>query len=171
MFDSDSLNKREVSQAILCLGSNRGDKRLQLKQAIRLLESDKLKVIQSSSIYLTEPIDYPSQDWFFNQGLVVGTQLSPHCLLTHCLQVEKTLGSQHKLPKGPRIIDIDILLYDNQIITDQKLTIPHPRFHLRRFALTTAAEIAGEIFHPVLGGSIRNLLGRCQDRGEVVQII
>ena len=171
MFDFNPLDKMGFAQAVLCLGSNLGDKRFQLKRAIGLLESDKVKVIQSSSIYLTEPVDYPNQDWFFNQVLVVETQLPPHCLLTYCLQVEKSLGSQQKLPKGPRVIDVDILLYENQIVTDQKLTIPHPKFHLRRFALTPAAEIAGKIFHPVLGKSISNLLSHCEDRAEVVQVI
>ena len=75
MFDSNPLNKKGLSQSVLCLGSNLGDKRFQLKQAIKLLESDKVRVIQSSSIYLTEPVDYPNQDWFFNQVLVVETQL------------------------------------------------------------------------------------------------
>ena len=171
MFDSNPLNKKGLSQSVLCLGSNLGDKRFQLKQAIKLLESDKVRVIQSSSIYLTEPVDYPNQDWFFNQVLVVETQLLPHCLLTHCLQVEKSLSSKHRLPKGPRVIDVDILLYENQIVTDQKLTIPHPKFHLRRFALTPTAEIVGGIFHPVLGKSISNLLSHCKDRAEVVQDI
>ena len=171
MSDSNSLNKIGFSQSVLCLGSNLGDKRFQLKQAMELLESDEVIVIHSSSIYLTEPVDYPNQDWFFNQVLVVKTQLPPHCLLTHCLQIEKSFGSEHRLPKGPRVIDVDILLYENQIVTDQKLTIPHPKFHLRRFALTPAAEIAGGIFHPVLGKSISNLLSHCKDRAEVVQVI
>ena len=89
----------------------------------------------------------------------------------YCLQVEKSLSSKHRLPKGPRVIDVDILLYENQVVTDQKLTIPHPKFHLRRFALTPAAEIVGGIFHPVLGKSISNLLTHCKDRAEVVQVI
>lgn len=159
-----------ASRALLGLGSNVGDRRSRLQRAIRKLSSSRLEVIQSSSVYLTEPVDYPDQAWFLNQALVIRTRLGPHQLLTHCLEVEEALGRQRHLPKGPRVIDVDILLYADQTVSDRELIVPHPRFHLRRFALTAAAEIAAEWKHPLLGLSIASLLDRCQDPAEVVRM-
>ena len=163
--------RRELaSLAVLGLGSNLGDKRSRLQRAIRDLASPRLEVVQTSSLYLTEPVDYPDQPWFLNQALLVRTRLLPYRLLARCLEIEEALGRQRRLPKGPRVIDVDILLYADRILSDPKLTIPHPRFHLRRFALTPAAEIAAGWTHPRLGLSVAGLLDRCPDPAQVVRV-
>ena len=159
-----------ASLAILGLGSNVGDRRSRLQRTIGNLASSRLEVVQASSLYLTEPVDYPDQTWFLNQALLVRTRLSPYRLLACCLEVEEAQGRQRRLPRGPRTIDVDILLYADRILSDPKLTIPHPRFHLRRFALTPAAEIAGDWKHPRLGLSLAGLLERCRDPAQVVRL-
>ena len=162
--------REAASLAVLGLGSNVGDRRSRLQRAIGDLASSRLEIVQTSSLYLTEPVDYPDQPWFLNQALLVRTQLSPHRLLACCLEVEEALGRQRRLPKGPRAIDVDILLYADRVLSDRKLTIPHPRFHLRRFALTPAAEVAAEWIHPRLGLSVAGLLEGCRDRAQVVRL-
>ena len=156
--------------AVLGLGSNVGDRRSQLQRAIGDLASARLEIVQTSSLYLTEPVDYPDQPWFLNQALLVRTRLPPYRLLARCLEVEEALGRQRSLPKGPRAIDVDILLFADRILSDRKLTIPHPRFHLRRFALAPAAEIVAGWTHPRLGLSVAGLLDRCRDPAQVVRV-
>ena len=170
MRNRGARTREAASLAILGLGSNVGDRRSLLQRAIGDLASCRLEVVQISSLYLTEPVDYPDQTWFLNQALTVRTRLSPDRLLACCLEVEEALGRQRRLPKGPRTIDVDILLYADRILSDPKLTIPHPRFHLRRFALTPAAEIAAGWTHPRLGLSLAGLLERCRDPAQVVRV-
>ena len=93
--------REAASLAILGLGSNVGDRHSQLQRAIGDLASSRLEVVQTSSLYLTEPVDYPDQPWFLNQALLVRTRLSPYRLLACCLEVEEALGRQRRLPKGP----------------------------------------------------------------------
>ena len=159
-----------ASLSVLGLGSNVGDRRFQLQRAIRDLASSRLEIVQTSSLYLTEPVDYPDQAWFLNQALLVRTRLPPYRLLARCLEIEEALGRRRRLPKGPRVIDVDILLYADRVLSDRKLTIPHPRFHLRRFALTPVAEIAAGWKHPRLGLSVAGLLDRCRDPAQVVRV-
>ena len=163
-------NQEAAARALLALGSNVGDRRSQLQRAVEGLAAGGLKILQASSLYLTEPVDYPGQPWFLNQVLLIRTTLPPDLLLACCLNVEKAQGRQRQLPKGPRTIDVDILLYADQILSERKLTIPHPRFHLRRFALTPAAEVAAGWKHPRLGLSLAGLLERCRDPAQVVRL-
>ena len=160
----------DTAPAILGLGSNVGDRRFRLQRAIGDLASTRLEIVQTSSLYLTEPVDYPEQPWFLNQALLVRTRLSPYRLLARCLEVEEAQGRQRRAPKGPRTLDVDILLYGDRVLSDRKLTIPHPRFHLRRFVLTPAAEVAAEWIHPRLGLSVAGLLEGCRDPAQVVRV-
>src|SRR5437867_4459930 len=111
--------------AFLGLGSNLGDKRQNLKLAFESLESAEVYVEATSPIYATEPLDFKDQDWFLNQVIRVSTPLNPEALLACCAAVEETMGRQRKVPKGPRIIDIDILLFDDSVLNTEKLTLPH----------------------------------------------
>ena len=170
MQHRSALPQELAAPALLGLGSNVGDRRSRLQRAIEGLAAGGLEVLQASSLYLTEPVDYPDQPWFLNQALLVRTRLAPYPLLACCLEVEESLGRRRRLPKGPRTLDVDILLYADRILGDPKLTIPHPRFHLRRFALAPAAEIAADWTHPRLGLSLAGLLERCRDPAQVVRV-
>ena len=163
-------NQEAAARALLALGSNVGDRRSRLQRAVEELAAGGLEILQASSLYLTEPVDYPDQTWFLNQALLIRTRLPPYRLLARCLEVEEALGRQRRLPKGPRTLDVDILLYADRVLSDPELTIPHPRFHLRRFALTAAAEVAAEWKHPRLGLSLAGLLERCRDPAQVVRV-
>lgn len=160
-----SLGEHEI---FLSLGSNLGDKRLYLREAIHELEISGVNVLQASSIYVTEPVDFTQQDWFLNQVLGASTTLLPEELLLRCLAAEQKLGRERQIPKGPRKIDIDILLYDEFVITSETLQIPHPRMHLRRFVLEPLVLLAPDLVHPVLKESFATLLAKCTDASRVM---
>jgi len=149
--------------AYLGLGSNLGDRAANLLRALKALRDAGLSLIALSSIYETEPVDYLDQPDFLNMAVAVGApQIEPFSLLKLCLDLETRLGRERLIPKGARVIDIDLLLIDGITIDEVRdgvaLTLPHPRLHLRRFALAPLAEIAPELRHPILGETIRELL-------------
>jgi 2-amino-4-hydroxy-6-hydroxymethyldihydropteridine diphosphokinase len=154
-------------RVFLCLGSNLGGKFDNLKRASEELSRRELQIQKASPIYQTEPVDCLNQDWFLNQILQANTRLSPEILLECCLEVETDLGRERLFPKGPRSIDIDVLLYGDLIINTPKIQIPHPRMHLRRFVLEPLATIAPEMVHPTTQKTISTLLSECQDRSSV----
>lgn len=131
----------------LSLGSNLGDRAFNLKSAIERLR-DLGEVVAVSSFYETEPIEVVAQPWFLNCAAKLGSEQTAEQLLEGILKLEHAMGRQRKLNKGPRIIDIDILLFGNSIIETPELTIPHPAMHQRRFVLEPLAEIAPEVRHP-----------------------
>jgi 2-amino-4-hydroxy-6-hydroxymethyldihydropteridine diphosphokinase len=157
-------------RAYLSLGSNLGEKAENLRLARKELTRRGLYIQKASSLYKTEPVDYLAQDWFLNQGLQAGTNFAPDQLLDCCLQVETHLGRERRVVKGPRLIDIDILLYDETIIKSARLEIPHPRMHLRRFVLEPLAAIAPSAFHPLLKKTVSALLRDCQDSSVVLKL-
>ena len=154
-------------EAFLCLGSNLGNKELNLKLALRALEQAGIKPDLISAVYKTEPVDFKDQDWFLNQVTKVRTSLDPSSLLNCCLKIERGVGRVRQIPKGPRNIDLDILLYDHLVLKSQRLVIPHPRMHLRRFVLEPLATIAAEFMHPVLEQPISILRDQCKDNSKV----
>jgi 2-amino-4-hydroxy-6-hydroxymethyldihydropteridine diphosphokinase len=156
-------------RVFLSLGSNLGDKRLHLGEAVRRLEISGVQVQQASPIYVTEPVDFAQQDWFLNQVLEGSALLPPHELLETCLAIEREMGRERRQLKGPRTIDIDILLYDDLVIDSEILQIPHPRMHLRRFVLEPLAHLAPKLMHPVIRESIEALRARCPDRSQVLR--
>jgi 2-amino-4-hydroxy-6-hydroxymethyldihydropteridine diphosphokinase len=143
----------------LSLGSNLGEREQHLEQALALLEESGVHILRRSHIYETEPQDVANQPWFLNVVVEAETGLFPKQLLACALKVERTLGRRRTEPKGPRIIDIDILFYGNAVIAAEGLMVPHPRLTARRFVLAPLAELAPELRHPVTRRTVREMLG------------
>jgi len=141
----------------LSFGSNVGDREAQLRDAVARLGAAG-RVVALSSVYETEPVELTGQPWFLNCAVALETEKSPKELMTAILDIEQEMGRRRVLRKGPRSIDIDILLFGGTIMDSTELTIPHPAMHHRRFVLEPLAEIAPELQHPVLKKTIRELL-------------
>jgi len=151
----------------LSLGSNVGDRAKNLQDAIAALRNAGVLVVRISSLYETEPVDYLDQPWFLNCALEAETGLAALDLLRALRRIEAQMGSKKLIAKGPRVIDMDVLLYGNEVIDTPELQIPHPRMHLRRFVLEPLAEIAPNVQHPVSHLSIADLLARTPDKSAV----
>jgi 2-amino-4-hydroxy-6-hydroxymethyldihydropteridine diphosphokinase len=126
------------------LGSNVGDREKALARARELLRGRGFEVEAASSLYLTEPVGGPPQDWFLNQVLGGRTVLAPEEMLQACLEVEHALGRRRLVRHGPRTLDLDLLLYGGEVRDTPELALPHPRMHERLFVLVPLAEIAGD---------------------------
>ncbi len=151
----------------LSLGSNVGDRAKNLQNAIAALADAGVEVVRVSSIYETEPVDLREQPWFLNCVVEAQTNLPPLGLLEALRAIEARLGSKKLVPKGPRVIDVDILLYGAETIDTPELQVPHPRMHLRRFVLTPLAEIAPQSRHPVSGLTAAEMLASTEDKSQV----
>lgn len=158
-----------MKTAYLSLGSNVGDRETHLARARERLSMDDLRILRASAIYETEPRDFPDQAWFLNQVVEIETNLFPKQLLARVQKIELALGRLPTRPKGPRTIDVDILLYGDTILSNPGLEIPHPRLADRRFVLEPLAELAPELRHPRTNSTVREMLG--QVRNQKVQRI
>ena len=148
-----------MSYAYLGLGSNVGDRKAQLDQSIRILnETEGINVIQTSPIYETEPVGYVEQPQFLNQCIEIETSLTPHDLLKACLGTEQQLHRVRDIRWGPRTLDIDILLYSDDIIETDNLSVPHPRMQERAFVLIPLTDIASDKQNPRLNQKIHDLV-------------
>jgi len=153
----------------LGLGSNIGRRAASLARARRRLERAGVEILRASSLYETEPVDCVDQPWFLNQVLEVRTALDPAALLRLAKSIEAGMKRVPTAPKGPRTIDIDILLAGDLVVDTPELAVPHPRLHLRNFVLVPLAELAPEARHPVLGRTAAELLAASADTSRVLK--
>jgi 2-amino-4-hydroxy-6-hydroxymethyldihydropteridine diphosphokinase len=154
----------------LGLGSNLGRRRSNLARARRLLAADGARIVAASSIYETEPVDAPGQPWFLNQVVEVRTDKAPRAMLRLARAVEEALGRIRAVRKGPRTVDVDILLAGDLIIDSPGLIVPHPRLHLRNFVLVPLAEIAPGLVIPGFGRTARELARASVDPSRVARV-
>jgi 2-amino-4-hydroxy-6-hydroxymethyldihydropteridine diphosphokinase len=157
--------------AYLSLGSNLGDRAANIERALTLLVAAGVRIIRRSSLYKTEPVDFTAQGWFLNLAAEVETALMPRQLLHAIRRVEQEMGRRRIVRAGPRILDIDILLYGTSTVRTPELEIPHPRMVERRFVLVPMAEIAPGLRHPVLKLAIAELLASTHDRSQVIRVL
>lgn len=155
--------------AYLSLGSNMGDRRANLLKAVAKLEYPNLRVIRASPMYETEPVDLKEQAWFLNLVLEIKTGLFPLQLLNRTRRLEQEMGRRRTMSKGPRLIDIDILLYGRAIVRSPGLEIPHPRMTERRFVLAPLADLAPDLRHPVTHHTVKEMLAAVE--GQKVRLV
>jgi len=194
MTNADRSNESDIA-VFIGLGSNVGDREANLREAVARIEKLELAVVRESSIYETEPVGLADQPWFLNEVIetrILAGLTSEHrpalgdpeaiatvqaeALLYELLKIEHEMGRARTIANGPRVIDIDLLLFDDKIIghsnEDGELsfkdpTVPHPRMHLRRFVLEPLCEIAPELVHPVLKQTCREMLASLDDDSRV----
>ena len=151
----------------IALGTNVGEREANLLQALRLLPESGVHIRRVSSIYETEPVDYLDQEWFLNAVLEGETELDALDLLSALRVIEARMGSKKAFAKGPRKIDLDVLLYGNETIDTPELQVPHPRMLERKFVLIPLAEIAPNLRHPSWKSGVAHLLAASADHSSV----
>jgi 2-amino-4-hydroxy-6-hydroxymethyldihydropteridine diphosphokinase len=146
--------------AYISVGSNMGDRLQNCRKGIEALtEADNSRILAQSCIYKTEPVDYEDQNWFVNMVVKLETAFDPFKLLDHIEQIQRAAGRiRDSIRFGPRILDLDIILYDDRIIESERLVVPHPRMHKRRFVLKPICDINPSVIHPVLKKEMQILL-------------
>jgi 2-amino-4-hydroxy-6-hydroxymethyldihydropteridine diphosphokinase len=157
-------------KVFLSLGSNVGERAGHIARAIAALGNAGVRVLRQSSLYRTEPVDFAVQAWFLNCVVEAETDLMPRQLLRVTQQIEQDIGRKKLVRRGPRAIDIDILLYGAARIATPELEIPHPRMAERRFVLVPLAELAPALHHPTLHRTVVELLAICPDRSAVTRL-
>ena len=142
----------------IALGSNLGDREENLRIARERMEASDLHVLRQSSIYETAPRDVEDQPWFLNQVIECETDLFPRQLLERLHKIERSMGRKRRIPKGPREIDLDILLFGDAVVKAPELEVPHPRLAERRFVLEPLAELVPDKKHPGTRQTMREML-------------
>jgi 2-amino-4-hydroxy-6-hydroxymethyldihydropteridine diphosphokinase len=156
-----------MAKAFLLIGGNLGDRLLNLEEAVVEIEKSAGNIIRQSKVYETAAWGITGQPSFLNQAVSIQTQLAATPLLSTLLKIEQKLGRKRKLKFGPRLIDIDILFFDNEVISSPDLVIPHPELQNRRFALVPLHEIAPQLKHPILNKTVTEMLSFCPDNLKV----
>jgi len=164
------VQKIKPEIVFLSLGSNVGDREKNVRVAIAALPELGVQIRKVSSIYETEPVDLLDQPWFLNCVVEGETNVPPPALLRELRELERRMGSKKPVARGPRLIDLDILVYGGQTIDSPELQVPHPRLHLRRFVLAPLAEIAPDLKHPSWSGTTAQLLATTDDKSAVKKI-
>lgn len=165
-----SSTANSMHLAYIGFGSNIGDRLKHLQNATHALsKTEGINLQEISSVYKTDPVGYEAQGQFLNGVAAIQTSLSPLSLLQTLKDIETVIGRQHRIRWGPREIDLDILIYGDLRIQTEKLVVPHPEMHLRRFVLAPLAQIAPNLVHPIFQESIQTLLERLEDDKSVLK--
>ena len=157
----------QAPAVFVALGTNLGDRERNLAQGVRGLEERGLVITRASSVYETEPVGGPEQGPYLNAVVEAQTSLRPEAVLASCLAVESGLGRVRGVANAPRTLDLDLLLYGDEVVRTEMLTLPHPRLHERRFVLVPLEELAPDARHPVLGQTVAEMRARCPDDSAV----
>ncbi len=163
----------EKHSAYISIGSNIGDKKENCENGLNCIETLGVgKIVKSSRFYKTQPVDYTDQDWFVNMAVEIETLFLPEDLLAALKNIERELGTiSKKVRFGPRIIDLDILLYDDLVMSSKDLIIPHERMHERFFVLKPLCDINSKLIHPVINKDVQNLLLEIKDENQKVLLM
>ena len=156
------------------VGANQACPSDRCREAIRRVgERDGIRILRRASFYRTEPVGMPGQPWCINTVLEIRTTLPPRRLMAVLLEIEQEMGRRRDADETgarARVIDLDLLLYGQEVIEEEGLIVPHPRLHERRFVLEPLNEIASYVLHPAFGVSVRGLYSRCSDRAAVERV-
>ena len=161
-----SAGEMSVARVYLGLGSNLGDRAANIERALQML-SERVRLTARSSLYETEPVGLRDQPWFLNMVCAGETDLAPKALLDFVKGIERAMGRVETVRFGPRLIDIDILFYDDLVFKTPDLEIPHPRLTERAFVLVPLVEIAPHLIHPLLGLTVQEILEGASGLEEV----
>lgn len=162
--------EQRTNYAYLLIGGNIGDRQQLLAKAKTLIAAQCGTIVRCSSVYETEAWGLTDQPLFLNQVVELDTVLAPHMLLNTVLQIELQMGRARKEKYGPRLMDIDILLFGNAIVNDPELVVPHPHMAQRRFVLAPLAELVPQLVHPILNMTIQQMLAQCPDPLHVYKL-
>ncbi|RLD77432.1 MAG: 2-amino-4-hydroxy-6-hydroxymethyldihydropteridine diphosphokinase [Bacteroidetes bacterium] len=160
-------------KVFLSLGSNLGNRIINLQNVLQCISEHIGDIKSVGALYETEPWGFDSENWFVNTAIEIETVLQANVLLQKCLWIESTLGRKRNKAKvgySSRLIDIDILFFDNEIINLPNLIVPHENLHKRKFVLTPLNDIAPEFVHPIIKQSIRTLLESCPDKMKLKKL-
>jgi len=161
------ITVNNMEKVYFCLGSNVGNKRENMEKAMKMMEEEGVRITKMSKFYETQPVEVVHQDWFVNAVAEAETDLEPEKLLIMLKNIESKVGRKFTYRWGPRIVDVDILIYGDRIVDTSVLTIPHKLMDQRRFVLEPLAEIAPGLVHPVLKKTVKELLNECKDMAIV----
>jgi 2-amino-4-hydroxy-6-hydroxymethyldihydropteridine diphosphokinase len=156
--------------AYISVGSNLGDKLENCRRGLEALTAGaEVRITGRSRFYKTEPVDFTVQDWFINGAVRIETTLSPLALLDRLQAVQREAGRPADGPRfGPRVLDLDLLMYDRLVLENLRLSLPHPRMHDRRFVLKPLCDIDPFLVHPLIGKDVQSLLAELDEHGQQV---